>query len=146
MRPDRHPATPARARSRVGRTSAHDRKLSRGCQQANDFSRMDRCGFRPGSAPFKVSMHNNATLVDLLSRRAAEHPSRRVFSFLRDHGEVDTITYGELDERARRVGAALAGVEQARALLLLPQSLAFIEALFGCFHAGVCAVPAHPPN
>jgi acyl-CoA synthetase (AMP-forming)/AMP-acid ligase II len=35
--------------------------------------------------------------------------------------------------------------EQSRALLLLPQDATFLDALFGCFFAGVCAVPAHVP-
>ena len=62
------------------------------------------------------------------------------------------MTYAELGARAGQVAAALLDAttrvkaEQPRALLLLPQSLAFVDALFGCFYAGVCAVPAHAPT
>ena len=92
------------------------------------------------------------TLVDRLAHHAVCQPSRRVFSFLRDGNHADALTYAELDERARHVAVAVLDAttevrgEQPRALLLLPQSLAFIDALFGCFYAAVCAVPAHAPT
>jgi acyl-CoA synthetase (AMP-forming)/AMP-acid ligase II len=92
------------------------------------------------------------TIVERLRRHAAEQPTRRALAFLRDAAGTDTLTYRELDERARRIAAELVAAtsqlrdEQPRALLLLPQSLAFVEALFGAFYAGACAVPAHAPS
>src|SRR5690606_5413760 len=35
--------------------------------------------------------------------------------------------------------------EGERVVILLPQSLEYIEALFGCLYAGVVAVPLYPP-
>jgi hypothetical protein len=50
--------------------------------------------------------------------------------------------------QVRAVAAVLADLprtrEQPRALLL-PDNATFLDALFGCFYAGVCAVPAHIP-
>ncbi len=88
--------------------------------------------------------------VDLLSLRAAGQPARRAYTFLVD-GEEDavSVTYAELDRRARAVAAHLAelGVPAgARALLLYPPGIEYIVGFFGCLYAGVVAVPAYPPD
>ncbi|MEZ4708749.1 MAG: AMP-binding protein [Caldilineaceae bacterium] len=87
------------------------------------------------------------TLVDILRRRAVEQPNQRAFTFLAD-GETDAvpITYAELDQQARAIAAWLQEMDMAgeRALLLYPSGLDFIAALFGCFYAGVVAVPTYP--
>ncbi len=89
------------------------------------------------------------TIAHILQQRAHSHPNGRAFRFLEDGGGVDTRTWGQLDTGARAVAAALRALppdhEQPRALLLLPQDPTFLDALFGCFFAGVCAVPAHLP-
>ena len=89
------------------------------------------------------------TLVDLLRRRALEQPDQRAFTFLID-GEMDeaSITYAELDQKARAIATWLQEMDTMgeRALLLYPSGLDFIAALFGCFYAGVVAVPTYPPR
>lgn len=89
------------------------------------------------------------TLLDVLRRRAADTPSKRAYTYLRD-GEQDeqSWTYGELDRQARAVAAVLqaAGAEGRRALLLYPPGLDYLAAFFGCLYAGVVAVPAYPPQ
>ncbi|MET0396636.1 MAG: AMP-binding protein, partial [Longimicrobiaceae bacterium] len=93
--------------------------------------------------------HDASTLVELLRLRAAEDPDRAAYTFLLN-GEVEEghVTYGELDLRARAVAARLRalGARGERALLLYPPGLEYIAALFGCFYAGVTAVPAYPPR
>jgi acyl-CoA synthetase (AMP-forming)/AMP-acid ligase II len=92
---------------------------------------------------------NETTITDRLQQHARTRPKERAFSFLGDGGSVDSKTWGEIAEGARAVAAALRDVaatrEQPRALLLLPQDATFLDALFGCFSAGACAVPAHVP-
>ncbi len=58
------------------------------------------------------------------------------------------LTYGELDARARSIGALLQehGARGERALLLYPPGLEYIAAFFGCLYAGAVAVPAYPPR
>ncbi|MBP1689473.1 MAG: amino acid adenylation enzyme/thioester reductase family protein [Deltaproteobacteria bacterium] len=89
------------------------------------------------------------TLVEIVRRRAASEGERVAYVFLVD-GERDeqTLTYAELEARARRVAVALAarGAEGSAALLLFDPGLDFIVALFGCFFAGVMAVPLYPPD
>jgi acyl-CoA synthetase (AMP-forming)/AMP-acid ligase II/acyl carrier protein len=90
-----------------------------------------------------------STLVELLQRRASQHPEKRAYTFL-DDGELEGahLTYGDLDHRARVVGSWLQQhVEPgARALLVYPADLEFIIAFFGCLYAGVIAVPTYPPQ
>ena len=88
-------------------------------------------------------------LVDLLDQRAGAHPERPLYTFLTD-GETpaEPWTYGDLERKARALGAALVGRGLAgeRALLLFPAGLDFIAAFWGCLYAGVVAVPAYPPR
>jgi acyl-CoA synthetase (AMP-forming)/AMP-acid ligase II len=92
------------------------------------------------------------TIAHRLEHRALVDPDRRAFSFLEDGPDVsgaDTRTWAELAAGARAVAAVLSDLprtgKQPRALLLLPNDATFLDALFGCFYAGVCAVPAHVP-
>jgi acyl-CoA synthetase (AMP-forming)/AMP-acid ligase II/acyl carrier protein len=91
---------------------------------------------------------DDQTILDRLARHAQRHPDRPAYRFLRDRGDLDCLTYGQLSARV----AALAGYlrEHAaagnRALLLYPPGLAFIEAFLGCLAGGVIAVPAYPPR
>lgn len=89
------------------------------------------------------------TITHRLDHHARSRPDCRAFSFLEDGDGVNTRTWAELAAGSRTVAAVLNELprtqEQLRALLLLPQNATFLDALFGCFRAGVCAVPAHVP-
>ncbi|HEY6186971.1 MAG TPA: beta-ketoacyl synthase N-terminal-like domain-containing protein [Pyrinomonadaceae bacterium] len=90
-----------------------------------------------------------STLVELLRWRAARQPEQIALTFLHEGETEETnLTYADLDRRARSIAARLQamGVAGERALLLYPSGLDFIAALFGCFYAGVIAVPAYPPH
>jgi acyl transferase domain-containing protein/acyl-CoA synthetase (AMP-forming)/AMP-acid ligase II/acyl carrier protein len=89
------------------------------------------------------------TLVHLLRFRAIHQSERTAYTFLTDgESEEVNITYGELDRKARAIGAWLQslGAGGQRALLLYPPGPEYIAGLFGCFYAGVIAVPAYPPQ
>ena len=90
-----------------------------------------------------------ATLIDVLRDRAASEGDRVVYTHLVD-GEEQTIdlTFAALWRRACAIAAALesAGLAGERALLLYPPGLDHAPALFGCFLAGVVAVPEGPPD
>jgi acyl-CoA synthetase (AMP-forming)/AMP-acid ligase II len=87
-------------------------------------------------------------LVDLMRERAEQKPEERAFTFLID-GDVEgpSLTYGEIDRRARSIAASLQqnGLEGERALLLYPSGLAFVTAFYGTLYAGVTAVTAPMP-
>ena len=89
------------------------------------------------------------SLVELLSWRALHQPDQQIYTFLVDGEKEEAhLTYGELDQQARRIGAWLQhlGAVGERALLLYPPGLEYIAAFFGCLYAGVIAVPAYPPR
>ena len=90
-----------------------------------------------------------ATLVDVLRNRAMEQPHQTVYNFLVD-GETEEIslTYGQLEQKAKAIAAYLQSVcsPQDRVLLLFPAGLDYITAFFGCLYAGVIAIPAYPPR
>jgi acyl-CoA synthetase (AMP-forming)/AMP-acid ligase II len=89
------------------------------------------------------------TLVDLLRRRAEEQGDAVLYTYLSSSGEVEsTLSFAELERRARAIAASLEGRAQRgdRALMLYPPGLDFIAAFFGCLAHGVVAVPAYPPD
>ena len=90
-----------------------------------------------------------STVVELLTRRAAEYGEKRVYVYLAD-GEVEAaqLTFAEVDRRARAIAATLQQKQAAgeSALLLYPASLDFATAFFGCLYGGVIGVPAYPPH
>lgn len=76
-------------------------------------------------------------------------PDNIAFRFLdKDDDDFESVTYSQLDERARAIAAKLAsqGYAGERALLMYPPGLEFVAALFGCYYAGVTPVPAYPPR
>lgn len=101
------------------------------------------------SSSFSEDARNCSTVVELLRLRSSKQPNGNAFTFLLD-GETEetTLTYLELDRRARRIAAQLQaqGLTGERALLLYPAGLDFLIAFFGCLYAGVVAVTAYPPR
>ena len=106
----------------------------------------DKAGYSSRASSFAQA---DSSLVDYLRARASKQPGLRAYIFLADgEREEESLTYGELDRRARTIAAALqARVGKGeRALLLYPPGLEFTAAFFGCLYAGVIAVPAYPPR
>ncbi|RYZ43412.1 MAG: hypothetical protein EOO72_06875 [Myxococcaceae bacterium] len=90
-----------------------------------------------------------STLVELSRRRAEERPDQLAYTFLVDGDTEEAhLTYGDLDRRARAIGAALQarGAQGERVLLLYPPGLEYVAAFVGCLYAGAVAVPAYPPD
>lgn len=95
------------------------------------------------------------TMVEILRGRAALHGDLIAYTFLEDGEQNErSVTYAELDRRARAIAATLHrehgagehGAAGTRAILLYPPGLDYIAAFFGCLYAGVVAVPAYPPD
>jgi amino acid adenylation domain-containing protein len=87
------------------------------------------------------------TFIDVLRGHAEHHPSRTAITLLENgENESESITFAELDRRARAIAAFLQQQEMQgqRAILLLPSGIEFITTFFGCLYAGVIAVPAFP--
>jgi acyl-CoA synthetase (AMP-forming)/AMP-acid ligase II len=89
------------------------------------------------------------TLIELLSQRGLQQPERLAFRYLPDGVMTEvSLTYAELDEQSRAIGAMLRSIdaEGQRILLLYPPGLAYIAAFFGCLYAGAIAIPGYPPR
>lgn len=95
-------------------------------------------------------MTNKAlNLIELLQLRAQQHPHQRAYTFLNDGEAAETsLTYEEVDRRARAIAARLQSLHATgeRVLLLYPPGLEYIVAFWGCLYAGAVAVPAYPPR
>ncbi len=88
------------------------------------------------------------TFAELLRRRAADHGQAAAFTFLGAEAAGDvTLTYGELDRRARAIAVELEtrGLSGQRVLIVLPSGPTYLASLFGCFYAGAIAVPVPAP-
>jgi len=88
-------------------------------------------------------------MVELLRHWARQRPDERAFVLLSDHArEEASLTFAEFERRADAVAHQLRGRCRPgeRALLLFPQSIDFLVALFGCLIAGVIAVPMMVPR
>lgn len=90
----------------------------------------------------------SGTLVELARMRAKSQPESIAYRFISRDGGDDTLTYAQLDEKARAIAAQLIlnSATGKRALLLYLPGLDYIAAFFGCLYAGVVAVPAYPPD
>jgi acyl-CoA synthetase (AMP-forming)/AMP-acid ligase II len=85
--------------------------------------------------------------VELLSQRACDEPGAALYTLMRAGSPQASWSVGDVDLRARAIGALLQREARPgeRALLLYPTGLDFGAALFGCLYAGVVAVPGPPP-
>jgi len=92
--------------------------------------------------------HDARTLIEMLDWYVARHPERREVTFLPTDAEAQTLTYGELASRARRVAAGLVAgglLPRQACALMLPTSLEFFAAYYGILMAGGIPVPIYPP-
>nr|BBK08002.1 fatty acyl-AMP ligase [Streptomyces sp. TP-A0584] len=93
-----------------------------------------------------------ADMVTLIRRTAATGADMPAFTFVdyaRDRrGVPSTLTYRQLDARARAAAAALLRhcAPGDRAAVLAPQGLDYLVGFLGCLYAGVIAVPLYAPE
>ncbi|MFE7133457.1 fatty acyl-AMP ligase [Streptomyces sp. NPDC057638] len=96
-------------------------------------------------------------LGDTVARFARERPDapaltvlddRRIPGETRRHETVTTLTYGELDQRARAVAAELQEhcPARSRVAILCPHDETYVVAFLGCLYAGMVAVPLFAPE
>ena len=92
-----------------------------------------------------------SNIVQVSQKRAAEHPDREFIIFLKDgeipavvNGNSGSINYQQNDHAARLVAGALQKrdiIKGDRVLIILPNSLEFVNIFYGCLYAGILAVP-----
>lgn len=92
---------------------------------------------------------NGATIVSVLKQRAALHPDKTAFSFLREGTVKEVcISYAGLEIQAGCVASKLnaLGLKGQAVLMFFPSGLDFVSAFFGCLCSGVIPVPVFPPR
>lgn len=86
------------------------------------------------------------TLVEVLLGHAGRRGDALAYTFLKDTGEEDSVSFAQLAQRAgvlaERLQCEVAPGE--RAVLFYQPGREFIEAIVACFMAGVVAVPVAP--
>ncbi len=96
-------------------------------------------------------MTHHDTLFSALSHYSEQSPSKTVYSFANDKGQIEqTLSWQEL----RLKVDALTGFLRSRCklrvgdrvLLVYPPSLDFVLAFASCIRAGLIPVPVYPPN
>src|ERR1041385_6235196 len=101
------------------------------------------------SQDLTAQIRDASSIIDILRYRAAHQSEKRAYTFLSE-GEAEeiSITYGELDRRARACATRLQGydLKGKRILLLYPPGLDYVSAFFGCLYAGAIPVLAVPPR
>lgn len=105
-------------------------------------------GEAPAPLAFAGSPDDATTLAEVLDWHAARHPQRLHVTLLADDERRETLTYGELRQRALAAAAALRahGLAPGRSCaLMLPTSLDFFVAFYGALYAGGVPVPLYPP-
>lgn len=78
------------------------------------------------------------TILEYLDMQAALRPEKAAFC-----DETERLTFGEIDERTRRIGSALlnAGAKREPVAVLLPRSAKMLCAMLGAMRAGCAYVP-----
>jgi amino acid adenylation domain-containing protein len=137
--------------------------MSRGCLGGVSRDLLERTvgagwgGERPEDRRLELATEHFGSFVEVARARAAAEGARCAYTFLADGGEeAATLTFAELDLRARAIAADLTarlrrlgrqGLPAGeRALLLFPAGLDFVAAFLGCLYAGVVAVPCGAPR
>ncbi|MFN3432217.1 MAG: AMP-binding protein, partial [Candidatus Sericytochromatia bacterium] len=90
-----------------------------------------------------------SSVLEALQHWAAERPAHEAFGYLAQGERLEgSLSFGELDRRARALGARLtaSGYRGERLLLVYPTGLAFIEAFFACLYAGAVGGAGDPPG
>src|SRR5512141_393300 len=109
---------------------------------------------RPRTVSFQDRIHISphqlhGHLIRVLRRHADERPRQPAcVHLLNGHADHASLTYAQLDRRARAIAARLQAISFACQCgrPVCPAGLDFSAAFFGCLYAGCVAVPTYPPH
>lgn len=94
-------------------------------------------------------IRESESLVEIIGKRSLIQPDDVVYRYLGDGvTETESFTFKEIDRVACSIAAELSKrlSKGDRVVLLFPQGLKYVAALYGCFYGGFIAIPAYPPR
>ncbi|CAG8635285.1 44235_t:CDS:10 [Gigaspora margarita] len=106
--------------------------------------------FEPREIPFKVTEHlsNFSNIASILQYRSNNTPKKKAFIAVDQKGrEIGDFTWEKLNSKAEKMGQIIirdSGLmigERVALIYRKNEILDFLTALYGCFYAGVVAVP-----
>jgi len=103
---------------------------------------------RAAIAPITGTPEAAGMLPDVLAWHVARHPQRCHTTFLASDEQSETLSYGALDARARRIAAGLAarGLQRGQTCgVMLATGLDFFSVFIGILMVGAIPVPIYPP-
>lgn len=88
------------------------------------------------------------TIVAAIRAHAHLRPNATALVFARGEDDAETLTYGQLDRRARRLGGRLraTAAPDAPVLLLMRSDVDSVVALYACLYAGLPCAPVPLPG
>lgn len=88
------------------------------------------------------------SFIEVLEQVATTTPNKNAFTYLRNGEVIETITYEELVNEAKRLAGFMQhhGYEGKRAIIMYPSSISYIKIFIACMFANVTAIPANPPT
>ncbi|MFY0536178.1 AMP-binding protein [Nannocystis pusilla] len=93
-------------------------------------------------------MHEYKHLVEVCEASRERHGDKLVYRYLRDGGDAQALGFAALRDAAVGLAARLqqVGARGDRALIICPQGMDYVTALWGCIYSGLVAVPAYAPR
>ncbi len=97
-----------------------------------------------------MSYQPDDTIVSVARQRAQMHPGQNYVTFLENGDDQESfLSYQELDKSAIHVASWLFqnGLDKGdRALVILPNSIEFVQIFYGCLYGGILSVPLSEPG
>lgn len=92
-------------------------------------------------------MNGIKSIIHIVDYLADLHPEKVAYKYYSSKGQV-ILTYKELKDKAIKIASYLQSFDTYKkpVMVLLPPSLEYNIAIFGCLYAGVIPVPAYPPK
>ncbi len=92
--------------------------------------------------------HQASTLIDVLEWHVGHNPDRLHINIMGDDGELQSLTYEQLWQGARKVAAGLQqqGIQSGEAVaIMLPTGSDYFFSFYGILLTGAVPVPIYPP-
>ena len=87
-------------------------------------------------------------ICDILDNNFKKYADKRLYLFFDGYEVVESVTYSEFEQRVKNFAGYMQSLKSAgaRALILLPSSVDYLTAYFGCMYSNTVSVPLYEIN